>query len=320
MFVKSLEILEFRGIKDSNGPLKFSNFTVLIGRNSSGKSTILEALSLLPHPGILDVIQRDSKLNTLYKIHSGPKSRLLYLYAGDSRLYFHVGNSKINFELDQKGFKVYAQGDLISSKNNIAKYIGTDVSYLEGYVIFIPSSTDILDKLENHLKNLKEILTKKNLHIKLANVLNEFVNDKYTEIVFLEPISLRKVYGNDSTAFLRLSELGSGIEKVIKVMALLEAYSPSLVIIDDFEAGLHPSLIKGFLKWLNEKKWQKIISTHSIDVLYHLLDINPKDTTILQLNKSNEDILTHKILTLEQLEDIMNANLDPRSLVDTLNL
>ena len=178
MFVNSLNIKEFRGIKYCKGRIKFSNFTVIIGRNNSGKSTILEALSLLPHPEIR----------------------------------------------------------------------------------------------------------------------------------------------NDNTAYLRLGELGSGAEKVIKIMAFLEAFSPKLVIIDDFEARLHPSLVKLFLKWLKEKDWQTIISTHSIDVLYHLVDINPPDTTILQLNKSNEDILGHQILTLEQIEDILDANNDPRLLVDTLGL
>jgi len=320
MFVKNLDIKEFRGIKSSKGAINFSNFTVLIGRNSSGKSTVLEALSLLPHPDLLDVIERNNKKDTLIRLHPGSFRRLLYLYAGRSNLNYILANTVIDIEIDQKGFRAYAGGNEIRSSNEIARYIGTDIKYLDGYVIFFPSTTDILEKLERQINNNKDMITKKGLHIKLAEVLNEFVNDKYTEIVFLDPISLRKVYENNTTAYLRLAELGSGIERVIKIMAFLEAFSPSLVIIDDFEAGLHPTLIKGFLKWLKEKNWQTIISTHSIDVLYHLLDINPKDTTILQLNKSNEDILSHKSLTLEELEDIMNANLDPRALVDNLGL
>ncbi len=67
-------------------------------------------------------------------------------------------------------------------------------------------------------------------------------------------------------------------------------------------------------------KWQTIISTHSIDVLYHLVDIKPEDTSIIQLNKSNEDILYYETLTLEHLEDILNSNIDPRKMVDLLNL
>jgi len=55
-------------------------------------------------------------------------------------------------------------------------------------------------------------------------------------------------------------------------------------------------------------------------VLYHLVDIKPLDTTIIQLNKSNEDILSHEILTLDELEDLLDANTDPRLLLDALRL
>ncbi|MFX1257900.1 MAG: hypothetical protein ACFFAN_08580 [Promethearchaeota archaeon] len=51
-----------------------------------------------------------------------------------------------------------------------------------------------------------------------------------------------------------------------------------------------------------------------------MVDIQPNDTTILQLNKSNEDVLDHKVLTLEKLEDYMDAHNDPRFLVDALQL
>ena len=52
------------------------------------------------------------------------------------------------------------------------------------------------------------------------------------------------------------------------------------------EAGLHPSLIDIFLGWLSEKKFQVVISTHSIDVLYSLTKLDPKDVKILFLAKS----------------------------------
>ena len=135
--------------------------------------------------------------------------------------------------------------------------------------------------------------------------LNECVNDEYSEIVFLEPISLRKLYP-DNKAYIQIRDLGSGAEKIVKIIAILEVLSPELVIIDDFEAGLHPTLIKLFLRWLKEKKWQTIISTHSIDVLYHLVDMEIKDTNIVQLNKSNEDILNHK-RKAEQLHDSLES-------------
>ena len=55
-------------------------------------------------------------------------------------------------------------------------------------------------------------------------------------------------------------------------------------------------------------------------MLYYLVDIKPIDTSILQLNKSNEDILSHEVLTLDELEDLLDANTDPRLLSDALRL
>jgi predicted ATPase len=160
---------------------------------------------------------------------------------------------------------------------------------------------------------------KEGYHIYLAKLLNQFVNDEYSELVFLEPISLRKVL-RDNIVYLPINDLGSGAEKAIKIMALLKVMSPKLVIIDDFESGFHPSLINLFLEWLKNEKWQTVISTHSIDVLNRLTDISPEHATIIKLNKSKEDVLSHESLKLEDLEDIMNANIDPRKLGDVLGL
>lgn len=49
MYVTELNIKEFRGIKECRETLKFTKFNILLGRNNSGKSAILHALSLLPH-------------------------------------------------------------------------------------------------------------------------------------------------------------------------------------------------------------------------------------------------------------------------------
>ena len=46
-FISKIDIKEFRGIKSCNTSIKLSKFNVLIGKNNSGKSSLLEALYLL---------------------------------------------------------------------------------------------------------------------------------------------------------------------------------------------------------------------------------------------------------------------------------
>ena len=319
MFVRSLNIKEFRGIKACDKALKFSNFTVLIGKNNAGKSSILEALSLLPEPNIRDYFTQKRKLNNLKDLHQGSLKDLLYLYAGTSTLQFGIESSTATIEISETDTRTFWNNKETSIGAEISKMYEFPQKKIPDMVLFVPFTTSILIDLENRMKALKELIMKKGYHIKLANFLNECVNDVYSELVFLEPISLRKVYP-DNKVYLKLKDLGSGAEKLIKIMALFEVLSPKLIIIDDFEAGFHPTMIKLFLKWLKKKKWQIIVSTHSIDVLYHLVEIKPIDTRILQLNKSNEDILSHEVLTLDELEDLIDANTDPRLLLDALRL
>ena len=65
-----------------------------------------------------------------------------------------------------------------------------------------------------------------------------------------------------------------------------------------------------------------VLATHSIDVLYQLLDIeiSPADLQILQMKKLNDDRLVYESLTIDDLDDLMNANADPRRLVDALGV
>ncbi|MHA1436632.1 MAG: ATP-dependent nuclease [Promethearchaeota archaeon] len=321
MFVSSLNITEYRGIKSCKNPIEFTNFSILLGKNSSGKSTILEALSLLPIPNLNNYFTKQSKLNYIIELHKSKLSyfkKILYLYAGNSILEYQCKNINVKFEFNENRAKYIFNGQEEQRISILKDIYQLELKELEQAVLFIPHTTSIIEDLEREIENLKELITKKGLHIELANFLNKCVNDKYSEIVFLDPISLRKVYDNN-TVFIQLRDLGTGAEKVTKIMALLSVLEPKLVLIDDFEAGLHPSLIKLFLKWLKNNKWQTIISTHSIDVLYYIAEIKPEDASILLLNKSNEDILSYEIFTLNDLEDLVDANTDPRFLVEALS-
>ena len=318
MFVNWLDIEEFRGIKKCSKRINFSNFTVLIGKNNSGKSSILEALSLLPDIDHKDYITRQKKFNYLSSLHPGGYQSLHYLYADPITLHYGFQNTEARIEIrDNNSTLSYVNNQSRTFSNFFnSVYPKRDLSKL---VLFIPITTSILANLETRMEDLEKSIMKKGIHKTLAQFLNKCVNDQYSEFVFLRPISLRRVY-SDNEVYIRLSDQGSGAEKIIKIMAMVEILSPKLLIIDDFEAGLHPTMIKLFFEWLKTKKIQTIISTHSIDVLYHLVDIEPDNTTILQLSKSNEDILSYTKLTLDEVEALLNANNDPRLLGNLFNI
>jgi len=152
------------------------------------------------------------------------------------------------------------------------------------------------------------------LNTKAVRLVKETISDEFTEVLWTKDgVSLRKVLPEGRVAYIRLRDLGSGLKKVLTIVMLLKTLKPKMVLWDDFEISVHPSLIRETLRWLAKENWQVLISTHSIDVLYELLEINKK-FSVLQINKDKGDILKYKCLGREELEDIIEANQDPRLL------
>lgn len=63
-----------------------------------------------------------------------------------------------------------------------------------------------------------------------------------------------------------------------------------------------------------------IISTHSIDVLYVLTQIQPKNARILILTKDQEDIVKYKSMGIEELEDCIGSGIDVRKIIEGFKL
>lgn len=138
--------------------------------------------------------------------------------------------------------------------------------------------------------------------------------------MYKDALCARKEIHKVGPFYIKIEDLGDGVEKSAAIMLFIKALNPDVILWDDFKAASHPTLIRMLLNWLNEERWQVVLSTHSIDVLDRLLEVKPKDAKIIQLKKTQDDILLHKELSLEELEAIMEANQDPRLLVDALQL
>ncbi len=120
--------------------------------------------------------------------------------------------------------------------------------------------------------------------------------------------------------YIRLDDAGEGVKRAIITILLLETISPKLVLWDDFGSTEHPSLLKKEIQWLSKKDWQVVLATHSIDVLYELLDSDIEDLNILLLNKKADDTTVFKSLSIDELNGLMNGNSDPRLLVEALGV
>ena len=327
MLVREFSIEEFKGIRKCKEPIKLSKFNVLVGRNNSGKTAILEALSLFPLPDH-PIIPYGRRIDFLAKMHGGVSS-LVYGYHGIARIkYVLEGKHEILVELSHTGgSKVFVNGMLFKGEvAELAKILGVRPSFEEigKITFFIPNNTNALASIYQILKEevFRNMLMKSGAHIRVVrDLVNKCVDDIYTEILLDSPmLRVRKELPGDGVFYIKIEDLGDGIERVILISLWLEALKPKLVLWDDFEASLHPTLIRELLRWLDEKGWQVVLATHSIDVLQRLVEVEPEDVKVILLCKTADDILRVQYLLLDELEDFLYSGQDPRYLVEVLKL
>ena len=104
VLIKDIYIREFRGIRETKEPVHLSRFNVLIGKNNSGKSAILEALSLFPVPFrdySIPFIGR-SRLDFISELH-GEFGSLIYGYSGTAEIRFMLNNVDVAYRIDDRG-------------------------------------------------------------------------------------------------------------------------------------------------------------------------------------------------------------------------
>ena len=82
--------------------------------------------------------------------------------------------------------------------------------------------------------------------------------------------------------------------------------------------AMHPSLMNTSLKWLTDSDRQIVIATHSFDVLHSLTLIETKDAKVILLMKDDNDVIHHKSLETDELEEILEKGIDPRAVIESL--
>ena len=330
MFVRELSLHEFKGVSKTAEPLRFKRLNALIGRNNAGKTTVLEALALLPHPET-PMSWFEQRRLFVADLHGKGLSALVYKYAGVATVAY-VLERDIRLKVQvmaEGGSALYWGEETVSSSRDAAMNRLTDAGLIksprgEDAVIFIPSSDAFLSRLEEKLYEKQDLVVKTGAHYRVArDVVNKCVDEVFTEVLFSEKeLHLRREPSRAPPFYVRLKDVGDGLKRVISVLLWLEATRPMLVLWDDFESNMHPSLVKAVLAWLAEHDWQVVLATHSLDVLYALPDVWPREEAqLVMLQKTDDDLLRADYMGVEELEHVLDeTNQDPRYLVEWLKL
>jgi len=319
--IESVEMKEFRGIRACKEPIKLSRFTVLIGRNNAGKTSVLEALSLLPVRSIGQV--RFSPVGWsmgrfMELLHGGPAS-LVYGYTGKAVIDYVVRGKKITWE--------YEAGSVRSSISveGLAELLGIRPEEVPSSILLLPNDARFLTELSDGLREKKEWnrVEKSGANTSIVRLIDGVVNDHFTEAgIRFNSIALRKVIGREGPyeriIHVEVADLGDGVERVLLFGLWLETYRPKVVLWDDIEASAHPGLIEAVLEWLASRDWQVVLTTHSLDVLDRLVAIEPEGASVVVLRKRPDDVLEPRTLSLEELREKLESHVDVRREVDIL--
>lgn len=301
MWVKSLELQDVRSFK-GNQHLAFSKgINIIVGRNNSGKSTIVEALHGLQinyHPlkrvgaadafVAMDLQDVDSTIG--YFVHlRGMTEATVTLSASKQPL--------VRYNTTNSGFSYYEP-----SISNHFIYPFLSKRKPEKYIYEINSAN--AQKIEKDLSLL---------YPQVDSILSDPEDEANPAFVAscerilgfrLSPLLVGggKSIGLKTTSKeeIHLANMGEGVPQIIGLISQLVRASGKLFLIEEIENDLHPEALKELLSIVVEKSKtnQFIISTHSHVVLKYL-GAEP-DSRVFHLTLSYEEkIPTTSVRTIE---------------------
>ena len=328
MGFRAVTIREFRGIRRMDA-LRLRKFNVIIGRNNTGKTAILETLFLfaVPFSSYRIPWYPKSRIEMIANFHSGVESLIWLFWCAEIAYDIEAATRtlSITFILNTyASVNVRVNGKEMSSDEYLSELtssLNLSRDSLFTYSFYLAPHTSFINELHEFL--CKDYVW--NAIVRLgANTwlvrgfVNKAVRDRFTEVLLgpKKRLMLRKELSDGNVMYINVADLGDGIERTLLVALALEYLSPKLVLIDDIEQSAHLGLLKAFIEWLANKDWQVILTTHSIDVLSALVELDVEDFQLIALNKNPDDVVTFRMYELSELEDALASGIDLRKMLD----
>ncbi len=343
--VKRLKLENFRGVK--KGEVELGNLTILVGSNNSAKTTILEALFLLPNP-LRYVPYYDSRGDftaalLIHNMHQTLDSQgyvfLLYKYIADEAAIWWDDVNYLKFVKDYSIFIATNIGDFITSHTKTPRgevdYFGRlELSSEQGDYsssdnrekMIAPDSLLISSELTKFAymyihRNWGRIM---NLGIMrdVAADISRMVNENYINMT-IEPFmgGRLSIFGFlEDGSRVRLGDIGSGAQIYIISKILYELKKPKILLWDDIEAHLNPRMLVRIGEWFSElleDGVQVVVSTHSLEAVRILAELN-NDAKIC-ITSLDDGVLKQRGMTLKEVDGLLSAGVDVR-LADTMIL
>jgi putative ATP-dependent endonuclease of OLD family len=299
MYLSRLEIENFRGIRAAR--IEFGESTILIGENDSGKTTLLEAISLIlapqpeGNPILFESVDFYKSMGSEGGQSVGDLRISLVFCERESNEWSFLRNNEIGLflqddpgKLQELSLDVMASpvaGDekskarwRISVEGKSRMAWSEDPAILAWMRRLNPVFRTKSGITENLTESAADLQLKYNEALKsLGQVSRFFTSEALPLEQVIYEILGRKPLNNSQSAKRVPVRRGSAAEKMgmlIFITALLQSggltVDPSaepIIIIEDPEAHLHPMTLQAVKILIERLKWQKVITTQSGDLL-----------------------------------------------------
>lgn len=305
MWVSNLELKNIRCF--INQSFAFSkNINVLVGRNNSGKSTIVKSLAACQYSHLL-------RLSDKRKNASSGTITITFDevadYLGGISPTKHVRNLSNNTGAFDRAVAQIQELSQVDPENFIQPYLAHRK---------VPNFNE--DTRES--ASTRVDITLQNLTARLATVSNSahpsynLYKDACDEILGFHVTNIPSPNGQEPGVFtstgekIPLTAMGDGVAMIVGFLVSLATAENKLFLIEEPENDLHPAALKKLLNLIikSSEKNQFIVSTHSNIVLRTLGQF--RQTKIFKLTGKFEDrtfeSVGHEVTNIEERLDILN--------------
>ena len=343
--LKNIEIQNFRGIRSA----KIENLrqiNILIGKNGSGKSSILEAIYLVSScASMLDAVRRENKIDYVVSRRGGrgdwksSNQVLWYLMDTSKNIEVKLGlnDKSVKFKVFPKGFppvwlkipegylnlntnKFSEREDLSlpALRPNMVEKFKDLKSWLENVVLL---DRDLLSDPLNVERYAWSRVAARRLDKHIVSLIKEEFEPDAEGLTYL-PIGDSYVLALQlSGTTVRVDDLGDGARIALLASLILLASNPSLVLFEEPENHMHPaglrSLLNFIFKLAGESNFQLFISTHSIELIRiaeRLAGDLSLPLSIIYVERNSNGILDARSFSAEDAEILRKLGIDPRLL------
>jgi len=302
--LKNVKISGFKVFEEEE--FEFRNLTILTGENSSGKSSLIQALLFLGNPlGLIGT-------NFNQDLHEYLRS------LGQNELFNKNGYKKIEIKannLSQKWIKKdtslstqigeFSYPNFLSYPENLI-YLNAEKHRLKQVSQFVENLTgrffglygDLVANYfyHNKRKKIEEFLIKDETSYTLESQVNYWfrkitgIEELSIEVEKITPTFVKNIFKINDTEFLP-ENLGTGLSHLFAILVIcLSAKKDNIIILENPEIHLHPKAqakLGEFFAFIASKGIQLIIETHNDHIL------NKIAYEIYKNHISKEDVIIH---------------------------